>query len=130
MPKECLPKPGALALSVIRASHFVLFRSPARTSTRIDPITTQAGHPLFRSITSSAPHCAHAAMAAEHGEAEMCFARLTSKDGTETAVNLDLVELMKADGTGTRLFFPGSEDGLFVRESTADILEKVSSHVV
>jgi hypothetical protein len=69
-------------------------------------------------------------MAAEHGEAEMCFARLTSKDGTETAVNLDLVELMKADGTGTRLFFPGSEDGLFVRESTADILEKVSSHVV
>lgn len=69
-------------------------------------------------------------MAAEHGEAEMRFARLTSKDGTETAVNLDLVELMKADGTGTRLFFPGSEDGLFVRESTADILEKVSSHVV
>ena len=69
-------------------------------------------------------------MAAEHGEAEMCFARLTSKDGTETAVNLDLVELMKADGTGTRLFFPGSEDGLFVRESTADILERVSSHVV
>jgi len=47
-----------------------------------------------------------------------------------TAVNLDLVELMKADGTGTRLFFPGSEDGLFVRESTADILERVSSHVV
>ena len=45
-----------------------------------------------------------------------------------TAVNLDLVELMKADGTGTRLFFPGSEDGLFVRESTADILEKVSSN--
>ncbi|MFZ1191009.1 MAG: hypothetical protein WAO16_18805 [Pseudolabrys sp.] len=60
----------------------------------------------------------------------MRFARLTSKDGTETAVNLDLVELMKADGTGTRLFFPGSEDGLFVRESTADILERVSSHVV
>ena len=60
----------------------------------------------------------------------MRFARLTSKDGTMTAVNLDLVELMKADETGTRLFFPDSEDGLFVRESTADILEKVSSHVV
>jgi hypothetical protein len=44
----------------------------------------------------------------------MRFARLTSKDGTMTAVNLDLVELMKADETGTRLFFPGSEDGLFV----------------
>ena len=27
----------------------------------------------------------------------MRFARLTSKDGTQTAVNLDLVELMKAD---------------------------------
>ena len=50
-------------------------------------------------------------MAAEHGEAEMCFARLTSKDGTETAVNLDLVELMKADGTGTRLFFPARRMG-------------------
>jgi hypothetical protein len=36
----------------------------------------------------------------------MRFARLTSKDGTMTAVNLDLVELMKADETGTRLFFP------------------------
>ena len=36
----------------------------------------------------------------------MCFARLTSKDGTETAVNLDLVELMKADGTGTRGILP------------------------
>ena len=60
----------------------------------------------------------------------MRFARLTSKDGTQTAVNLDRVELMKADETGTRLFFPGSEDGLFVRESTDDIRERVSSHVV
>jgi len=60
----------------------------------------------------------------------MRFARLTSKDGTQTAVNLDRVELIKADETGTRLFFPGSEDGLFVRESTDDILERVSSHVV
>ena len=60
----------------------------------------------------------------------MRFARLTSKGGTQTAVNLDRVELMKADETGTRLFFPGSEDGLFVRERTDDILERVSSHVV
>jgi len=60
----------------------------------------------------------------------MRFARLTSKDGTQTAVNLDRVELIKADETGTRRFFPGSEDGLFVRESTADILKRVSSHVV
>ena len=58
----------------------------------------------------------------------MRFARLTSKDGTMTAVNLDRVELMKPYETGRRLFFPDSEDGLFVR--TADILERVSSHVV
>ena len=60
----------------------------------------------------------------------MRFVRLTSKDGTQTAVNLDLVALMKPDGTGTRLFFPEGVDGLFVREGTADILERVSSHVV
>ena len=90
----------------------------------------RVGHPLFVRFLRQRRIVLTLRMAAEHGEAEMRFARLTSKDGTETAVNLDLVELMKADGTGTRLFFPGSEDGLFVRESTADILEKVSSHVV